>query len=101
MKIFGIDVGGSRIKGAPVDTETGELLVERVRIKTPQPATPEGDGSDGGRCREAVRVGRPRRVLLPRRRQGETSTHPDALVKPLEKVARCTPAHRATSPRGR
>jgi polyphosphate glucokinase len=41
MKIFGIDVGGSGIKGAPVDTETGELVAERVRIKTPKPATPE------------------------------------------------------------
>ena len=41
MRVFGIDVGGSGIKGAPVDTETGELLAERVRIKTPHPATPE------------------------------------------------------------
>lgn len=41
MRVFGLDVGGSGIKGAPVDTETGELLEERVRIKTPQPATPE------------------------------------------------------------
>ncbi len=41
MKIFGIDVGGSGIKGAPVDTETGELIAERVRIKTPTPAIPE------------------------------------------------------------
>nr|MDQ5819773.1 ROK family protein [Actinomycetota bacterium] len=41
MHVYGIDVGGSGIKGAPVDTGTGELLVERVRIKTPQPATPE------------------------------------------------------------
>jgi polyphosphate glucokinase len=41
MEVFGIDVGGSGIKGAPVDTETGELLAERVRIKTPKPATPE------------------------------------------------------------
>jgi polyphosphate glucokinase len=40
MDVFGIDVGGSGIKGAPVDTETGELLAERVRIKTPTPATP-------------------------------------------------------------
>ena len=38
---FGVDVGGSGIKGAPVDLETGELLAERVRIETPQPATPE------------------------------------------------------------
>ena len=41
MNIFGIDVGGSGIKGAPVDTQTGKLLTERVRIKTPKPATAE------------------------------------------------------------
>lgn len=41
MNVFGLDVGGSGIKGAPVDTETGELIGERVRIKTPQPATPD------------------------------------------------------------
>jgi polyphosphate glucokinase len=41
MNVFGIDVGGSGIKGAPVDTDTGELLAERVRVKTPKPATPE------------------------------------------------------------
>ncbi len=41
MNVFGIDIGGSGIKGAPVDTTSGELLTERVRIKTPQPATPE------------------------------------------------------------
>jgi polyphosphate glucokinase len=41
VNVFGIDVGGSGIKGAPVDTESGELLEERIRIKTPQPATPE------------------------------------------------------------
>lgn len=41
MKILGIDVGGSGIKGAIVDTETGELTTERFRLVTPQPATPE------------------------------------------------------------
>ena len=41
MNVFGIDVGGSGIKGAPVDTRTGELLAQRIRIKTPKPATPE------------------------------------------------------------
>ena len=41
MNVFGIDIGGSGIKGAPVDTNTGELVEERVRIKTPKPATPE------------------------------------------------------------
>ena len=38
---FGIDVGGSGIKGAPVDLERGALAAERVRIATPQPATPD------------------------------------------------------------
>jgi polyphosphate glucokinase len=41
MEIFGIDIGGSGIKGALVDTETGELASERVRILTPQPSKPE------------------------------------------------------------
>lgn len=40
-KAFGIDIGGSGIKGAPVDLATGELTAERVRIATPQPSTPD------------------------------------------------------------
>jgi polyphosphate glucokinase len=38
---FGIDFGGSGIKGAPVDLKTGEFAQERVRIDTPQPSTPD------------------------------------------------------------
>jgi polyphosphate glucokinase len=38
MNTLGIDIGGSGIKGAPVDTTTGELLAERVRVPTPQPS---------------------------------------------------------------
>jgi polyphosphate glucokinase len=38
---LGIDIGGTGIKGALVDTEKGELVAERFRIDTPQPATPE------------------------------------------------------------
>src|SRR6195952_15951 len=38
---LGIDFGGSGIKGAPVDLTTGEFAAERLRIDTPQPATPE------------------------------------------------------------
>jgi polyphosphate glucokinase len=41
MEILGIDVGGSGIKGAPVNIETGEILAERVRIATPMPAKPD------------------------------------------------------------
>ena len=40
MKILGIDIGGTGIKGAIVDTETGELLSDRHRVPTPKPATP-------------------------------------------------------------
>lgn len=39
--VLGIDVGGSGIKGAPVNTETGELIQPRFRIPTPSPATPD------------------------------------------------------------
>lgn len=38
---FGIDIGGSGIKGAPVDLHKGRLAAERVRIPTPQPSIPE------------------------------------------------------------
>jgi len=41
MQVLGIDIGGSGIKGAPVDTSTGDLLAERYRIKTPKGAKPE------------------------------------------------------------
>lgn len=39
---LGVDIGGTGIKAALVDTATGELLSERFRCDTPQPATPEG-----------------------------------------------------------
>jgi polyphosphate glucokinase len=38
MTILGIDIGGSGVKGAPVDPADGELLAERFRVPTPQPA---------------------------------------------------------------
>lgn len=38
---FGIDIGGTGMKGAPVDLETGELAAKRFRIPTPQPSTPD------------------------------------------------------------
>lgn len=39
--VLGIDIGGSGIKGAPVDLRKGELTAERLRIDTPDGATPE------------------------------------------------------------
>ena len=41
MKILGIDIGGTGIKGAIVNAKTGELVSKRLRIPTPKPATPE------------------------------------------------------------
>lgn len=41
MEILGIDVGGSGIKGAPVETESGALLAPRLRIPTPEAAKPK------------------------------------------------------------
>jgi polyphosphate glucokinase len=38
---FGVDIGGSGIKGCVVDLDKGELVGERVRIRTPQPALPD------------------------------------------------------------
>lgn len=42
MQIFGVDIGGSGIKGAPVDLERGDLAQERFKVLTPHPATPDG-----------------------------------------------------------
>ncbi|GAA2095724.1 ROK family protein [Microlunatus panaciterrae] len=39
--VLGIDIGGSGIKGAPVDLETGELTADRLRIETPKKSTPK------------------------------------------------------------
>jgi polyphosphate glucokinase len=41
VDVFGLDIGDSGIKGAPVDLKTGALLEERIRIPTPQAPTPE------------------------------------------------------------
>ncbi|QQM41050.1 polyphosphate--glucose phosphotransferase [Streptomyces liliifuscus] len=41
MQIFGVDIGGSGIKGAPVDLDVGDLAAERHKVLTPHPATPD------------------------------------------------------------
>jgi polyphosphate glucokinase len=40
VELLGIDIGGTGIKGAPVDVQRGTLTAERFRLLTPQPATP-------------------------------------------------------------
>ena len=41
MQSFGVDIGGSGIKGCTVDLAEGRLVGERIRVDTPQPSTPE------------------------------------------------------------
>ena len=41
MNILGIDIGGSGIKGAPVNINTGTLVTERIRLATPVPSKPK------------------------------------------------------------
>jgi polyphosphate glucokinase len=41
MNLLGVDIGGSGIKGAPVEVETGQLTAERQRIPTPMPSNPD------------------------------------------------------------
>ncbi|MFE3936178.1 ROK family protein, partial [Streptomyces goshikiensis] len=61
MQIFGVDIGGSGIKGAPVDLERGDLVQERHKVLTPQPAPPPGGGGrvvvGGGRIDWAAAQG--------------------------------------------
>ncbi len=65
MKALGIDIGGSAVKGAPVDLKTGELLAERHRIEIDKEMTPArvarvvGEIAKHFRWRGAIGVGFP------------------------------------------
>ena len=50
---LGIDIGGSGIKGAPVDLVSGTLVSERLRFKTPRPARPEAVAAEVRRLAQA------------------------------------------------
>jgi polyphosphate glucokinase len=39
--VLGIDIGGTGVKAAPVDTATGQLVADRQKLATPHPATPD------------------------------------------------------------
>ena len=72
---FGIDVGGSGIKGGIVDLDTGALIGDRYKLLTPQPATPSAVAkkiAEGGR---RIRVDRSARSDLSRR--GHPRHRPD------------------------
>ena len=66
MQIFGVDIGGSGIKGAPVDLERGDLAQERHKVLTPHPATPDGGGRRRRRGGRATSAG-PARSASPSR----------------------------------
>ena len=42
---FGVDIGGSGIKAAPVDLNKGEFAEPRLKILTPSESTPQAIGS--------------------------------------------------------
>jgi polyphosphate glucokinase len=55
---IGVDVGGSGIKAAVVDTVTGEMRSDRIRVATPSPSTPDKVGASIGRIvRRLVKAG--------------------------------------------
>ncbi len=65
MQVLGIDIGGSGIKGAPVDTAQGKLLAERVKIETPQPAVPDAVAKTVGQVAEAFSWSGPTGITFP------------------------------------
>ena len=62
---IGIDIGGSGIKAAVVDLDTGSLIGDRVRIETPQPAMPDAVADAVAELVEASRVEGPVGVGFP------------------------------------
>jgi polyphosphate glucokinase len=54
---FGVDVGGSGIKAAIVDIDTGEMRSERLRVPTPSPSTPDKVSTSIGRLTQRLAKG--------------------------------------------
>ncbi len=65
MISFGVDIGGSGIKGAPVDLSTGQLAGDRYRVPTPDPATPDAVIDAVVRVVDHHRWDRPLGVTIP------------------------------------
>jgi len=62
---IGIDIGGTGIKGARVDLDSGQLAGDRVRIETPQPATPTAVAAVVNQVIERIGGGGPVGLTLP------------------------------------
>jgi polyphosphate glucokinase len=65
MSVVGVDIGGTGIKGAPVNLGTGELTAERIRIPTPTPSTPEAVADVVKELLDQIKVDGPIGLTLP------------------------------------
>jgi polyphosphate glucokinase len=65
QQVVGFDVGGTGIKGAPVDVAKGSLLKERVKVDTPHPATPDAVASSVVEVLDTLGADGPLGVVLP------------------------------------
>jgi polyphosphate glucokinase len=63
--VVGIDIGGTGIKGAPVNLGTGALVKERIRLLTPAPATPDAVAGVVVQLVEQIGAGGPLGLTLP------------------------------------
>jgi polyphosphate glucokinase len=64
-QVLGIDIGGTGIKGSLVDLSTGELASDRVRLDTPEDATPETVGEVVGEVASQIAHNGPTGVTYP------------------------------------
>ena len=65
MEILGIDIGGSGVKGAPVEVQTGEFTRDRLKVATPEPAEPRAVAKAVAEHRRSLRLGRTGRRDVP------------------------------------
>src|SRR5579863_2853228 len=73
--VVGVDIGGTGIKGAPVHLDTGAFTQDRVRLLTPDPATPEAVAGVVGEVLAQIEVTGPVGLTLPAVvRQGKVET---------------------------
>jgi polyphosphate glucokinase len=96
MQALGIDIGGTGIKGAVVDLDTGDFVGERLRIKTPHPATPDAVGYVVGKISRNFSWNGPVGITFPGVVKRGT-IHTAANVDPFGSVStptRCSPPRR-------
>ncbi|RNE49294.1 polyphosphate--glucose phosphotransferase [Corynebacterium alimapuense] len=71
---FGIDIGGSGIKGARVNLDNGEFVGDRIKIKTPQPATPDAVADTVAEILDRAGWNGPVGITLPSVIRGQVAT---------------------------